>query len=304
MADNTALSVGAGGDTIRDVDKGGIKTQVTILDLGGAGAESLFSVGQKLAVSSISVVLASDQATIPVSLAAGFSTSALQTSGNASLTSIDGKTPALGQALAAASVPVVLTAAQLTTLTPPAAITGFLLDSTFTTRIPVQGQAAMAASVPVVIASNQSAIPASQSGTWNIGTVTTLTGITNALPAGTNVIGHVIADTGSTTAVTGNVTVVQPTGTNLHTVLDSGTLTSITNPVAVTVAATLPVSAASLPLPANAAQESSGNLAYLAQTVEQNTQIIKLLGAILMTLGNNGGGFVDPEEAANISTLQ
>lgn len=54
-----------------------------------------------------------------------------------------------------------------------------------------------------------------------------------ALPAGTNVIGHVITDTGSTTAVTGNVTVVQPTGTNLHTVLDSGTLTSITNPVTV-----------------------------------------------------------------------
>lgn len=40
-------------------------------------------------------------------------------------TSIDAKTPALGQALAAASVPVVLTASQLTTLTPPAAISGF-----------------------------------------------------------------------------------------------------------------------------------------------------------------------------------
>lgn len=32
-------------------------------------------------------------------------------------------------------------------------------------------------------------VPASQSGTWNIGTVTALTGITNALPAGTNTIG-------------------------------------------------------------------------------------------------------------------
>lgn len=41
-----------------------------------------------------------------------------------------------------------------------------------------------------------------------------------ALPAGTNVIGHVIADSGSTTAVT------QATGTNLHAVLDSGTLTT------------------------------------------------------------------------------
>lgn len=33
----------------------------------------------------------------------------------------------------------------------------------------------------------------------------------------------------TSTTVTGNVTVVQPTGTNLHTVLDSGVLTSITN---------------------------------------------------------------------------
>jgi hypothetical protein len=51
-------------------------------------------------------------------LPSGASTSALQTTGNASLGSIDSKTPALGQALAAASVPVVLPAAQISTLTP------------------------------------------------------------------------------------------------------------------------------------------------------------------------------------------
>jgi hypothetical protein len=51
-------------------------------------------------------------------LPAGASTSALQTTGNTSLNSIDTKTPALGQAVAASSVPVVLTAAQLSTLTP------------------------------------------------------------------------------------------------------------------------------------------------------------------------------------------
>lgn len=51
-------------------------------------------------------------------LPSGAATSALQTTGNSSLSSIDSKTPALGQALAAGSVPVVLTAAQLTTLTP------------------------------------------------------------------------------------------------------------------------------------------------------------------------------------------
>jgi hypothetical protein len=53
-------------------------------------------------------------------------TIALESDGN--LAAIKAKTdniPALGQALAATSVPVVLTADQITTLTPPAAITGF-----------------------------------------------------------------------------------------------------------------------------------------------------------------------------------
>lgn len=68
------------------------------------------------------------QATQPISAAAlplpsGASTSALQTIGNTSVASIDTKTPALGQALAAASTPVVLTAAQLTTLTPLTSVT-------------------------------------------------------------------------------------------------------------------------------------------------------------------------------------
>lgn len=52
-----------------------------------------------------------------------------------SVASIDTKTPALGQALAAGSVPVVLTAAQLSTLTPPAAITGFATAANQSTLI-------------------------------------------------------------------------------------------------------------------------------------------------------------------------
>jgi len=62
-------------------------------------------------------------------------TSTAQATGNASLASIDGKLPAQGQALAAASVPVVLTAAQVSTLTPPAAITGFSTAANQTTII-------------------------------------------------------------------------------------------------------------------------------------------------------------------------
>lgn len=55
----------------------------------------------------------------------GDASAANQVTQTTKLTSIDGKTPALGQALAAASTPVVLTALQVTALTPPAAITGF-----------------------------------------------------------------------------------------------------------------------------------------------------------------------------------
>lgn len=66
-------------------------------------------------------------------LPTGAATSALQGTGNTSVASIDTKTPALGQALAASSVPVVLTTAQQTALTPPAAITGFALDTSLTT---------------------------------------------------------------------------------------------------------------------------------------------------------------------------
>lgn len=60
---------------------------------------------------------------ISSTLPTGSATAANQVTGNNSLASIDGKTPALGQALSAASVPVVLTAAQLTTLTPLTSVT-------------------------------------------------------------------------------------------------------------------------------------------------------------------------------------
>lgn len=102
----------------------------------------------------------------------GFSTSALQTTGNSSLSSIDTKTPSLGQAT-------------------------------------------MANSVPVAIASNQSVLQVS-------GTVT-------ANPSSTYTVQF--ASTPSVSA--GQVTVIQPTGSNLHTVIDSGTITSITNTVGV-----------------------------------------------------------------------
>ena len=94
----------------------------------------------------------------------------------------------------------------------------------------------LAALAIVTLFSSRTASPQlQQSG--GAGSSTTITG---ALPTGSNVIGHVIndasaavighviADSGSTTAVTGNVAVTQATGTNLHTVVDSGTITAVT----------------------------------------------------------------------------
>jgi hypothetical protein len=55
----------------------------------------------------------------------------------------------------------------------------------------VTGVGASGAGIPRVTVANDSNILATQSGTWNIGTVTTLTGITNALPTGSNTIGAI-----------------------------------------------------------------------------------------------------------------
>jgi hypothetical protein len=130
-------------------------------------------------------------------------------------TKIGGLAYALGQAAAASSAPVVLPSAQL----------------------PNTGQAVMTNSVPVTIASNQSAVSVTDSnfpatvdtntGTSGANTIRVAPGTGNftvVQPTGSNL--HAQLDSGSTTVVTGNVTVVQPTGTNLHTVIDSGAVTN------------------------------------------------------------------------------
>lgn len=73
--------------------------------------------------------------TVTANAGTNLNTSALATeAGNlATIKTNTDKIPSQGQALAAASTPVVLTAAQVTTLTPPAAITGFATESTLST---------------------------------------------------------------------------------------------------------------------------------------------------------------------------
>lgn len=105
--------------------------------------------------------------------------------------SIDAKTPALGQALAAASVPVVLTAAQITTLTPPAAITGFATSAK---------QDTLDTSINTLLK------PASTlTAVTTVGTVTTLTG--GAIASGS-------ADSGNPVKIGGRYNSTQPTFTD------------------------------------------------------------------------------------------
>lgn len=166
---------------------------------------------------------------VPVSLAAvplasGAATSALQTSGNLSLTSIDSKIPSLGQALAGASVPVVLPSAQITALTPLSTITANAGTGTFQTNItnssiavtgPLTDAQLRASSVPVSVSN----FPATQT------------------VSGTVTVGN------ASLAVTGPLTDTQ---LRASAVPVSGTFFQ----------ATQPVSAVSLPLPTGAATSS------------------------------------------------
>jgi len=98
------------------------------------------------------ITLRSAQGTSQVSISGG-ATSALQTTGNASLSSIDTKVTGLATESTLGNVSTNTLATANNT-------------SSINSKLPVQGQAVMSASVPVVLASNQSAIPIT-------GTVTT-----------------------------------------------------------------------------------------------------------------------------------
>jgi AcrR family transcriptional regulator len=106
--------------------------------------------------------------------AVSFATDALQTAGNTTLTAINTKLPVQGQAVAAASVPVVLPATQITALTPPAN-TGYALDATVNSLLK----------------------PSS--------TLTAIDSINNPLPAGTNILGKVGIDSANNTVTVASI---------------------------------------------------------------------------------------------------
>lgn len=281
------------------------------------------SLGQKAMAASLPVVLASDQASIPVTASAGtnLNTSALLL--DATFTT---RINTQGQKAMAASTPVVIASDQsavpisgTVTTTPPAnassnvaqfggtnVVTGigasgagiprvtvssdsfpaFVLDATFTGRINTLGQKAMAASTPVVLASDQTSIPvaATQSGAPWAENVTQFGGVN--LSTGTGISG------------TGIPRVTVSSDSFPATQAVSGT---------VAISGTVPVSAVALPLPSGAAQES-GNLATiqfaLQRLIDLQTQMLAVLQAMHAQDGNLTGQPVDPSNFLSEQYLQ
>lgn len=131
------------------------------------------------------------------------------------ITQVGGSTFALGQQLAAASLPVVLTAAQIITLTPPAAITNYALETggNLATLAGTVTSSVLQGNVKQI----NGVVPLMGNGTTGTGSLRVTIASDNTAFAV-----NATLQSGSTTAVT------QATGTNLHTVVDSGTITAVT----------------------------------------------------------------------------
>ena len=134
----------------------------------------------------------------PLTVNAGtnLNTSALALESGGKLASIDTKTPALGQALAAASVPVVLTAAQVTTLTPPTTITANAGTNLNTSALALESGGNLA--TVATNTGNGTACTGVTMPTGGVGRFGWLSAIYSAiiaaLPAGSNLIGKVGID--------------------------------------------------------------------------------------------------------------
>lgn len=192
------------------------------------------SLGSKVSASSLSVVIASDQV-VPISASAlplpsGASTSALQTTGNTSIASIDTKTPTVGQK-------------------------------------------AMAASSPIVIASDQSSIPVT--GTFFQSTQP-ISAVSLPLPTG--------ASTETTLAA---MSAKLPTALGAKTTANSLAVNIASDQtVPVSIAATVAISAASLPLPTGAATSAAQTTAQTSlSSIVTNTTGLALTGQLPTSLG-------------------
>lgn len=241
------------------------------------------SQGQKLMAASLPVVIASDQSSVPITVAslplpAGAATAANQVTANSSLSSIDGKLTGVAldsslqsiltdlnkltftatrllidgsgvtQPVSAASLP--LPAGASTAANQATANTSL---SSIDGKMNSLGQKVMAASMPVTIASDQASIPvgASQVGTWTV-----------ALSAGSSVIGHVIVDSSALPTGASTEATLAAASAKLPATLGQHAMAASMSVAIASDQGAVPISAASLPLPAGAATsalQTTGN---------------------------------------------
>ena len=235
MADNTTLNIGTGGDALRTDDNAGIKTPVTKIELGIDGAFNGFvAATNPLPVAGntvkngtgtvLAILLDADgnvQCDLVGALPAGTNAIGKLAANNgvdigdvdvASIIPGTGATN-LGKAVDSAS------GATDTGVAPLA-----VRDDALSALTPVESDY-----VPLRVDANgalwtihSGTIAATQSGTWNIGTVTAVTSITNPLPAGTNAIGKLAANSGVDIGDVDITSIIPGTGaTNLGKAVDS-----------------------------------------------------------------------------------
>lgn len=225
------------------------------------------------------ITAVSDTNPLPTSASISLTNYANETGGNLAAIKADtDKIPSQGQALAAASTPVVLPAAQITTLTPPAAITNYANET--------GGNLATIAGKDFA---TQTTLALIKAKTDNIDVALS----TRTKPADQQ---HVIVDSGVTTGLT---------DTQLRaTAVPVSLATAPTTPVTGTFfQVTQPVSVASLPLPTGAATSASQTTGNSSLSSIDS----KLSGTLSVTgssVGSSSGAVNVGQQTVNTTAVQ
>lgn len=192
------------------------------------------ALGQQAMAASLPVAIASDQSAVPVSgtitvsppLAvsqSGIWTVQPGNTANTTAWKVDGS--AVTQPVSAAALPLPSGAATSANQSTEITSLGNIDTSTsaMNAKFGSLGQKAMAGSAPVVIASDQSAVPASQSGTWNINNVSG----TVSLPTGASTLAKQPA-LGTAGSASADVISVQGIASMTPLSVNQGTPTAVT----------------------------------------------------------------------------
>lgn len=225
-----------------------------------------------------------------ISLPTGAATAAKQDTGNSSLASIDSKTPALGQALAAGSVPVVLTADQLSTLTPLSTVAAtqsgtwninnvsgtisLPTGAATSAKQPALGTAGSASSDVITVQGIASMVALKVDGS---GVTQPISAASLPLPSGASSASNQTDGSQKTQIVDGSGNVIGATSNALNVNISSGSVTA-TNPSVSTTASAVPASATYV------GANKSGNLVGLTLDGSSNLNVNVAAGTVAATI--------------------